>query len=39
MSELASVGDLCPYPECEEYGNRDGGNIIRYGKTKDGRQR
>ena len=39
MSELASVGDFCPYSECEEYGNRDGGNIIRYGKTKDGRQR
>jgi transposase-like protein len=39
MSELASVGDFCPYPECDEYGNTDGGNIIRYGKAKDGRQR
>lgn len=39
MSELASVGDFCPNPECEHYGDIGATTIIRYGKTKDGRQR
>lgn len=39
MSELASVGDFCPNPECEEYGKVEAKTIIRYGKTRDGRQR
>lgn len=39
MSELASVGDFCPNPECEYYGDVEARRIIRYGKTKDGRQR
>ncbi len=39
MDELASVGDFCPNPACEHYGVTQAENIIRYGKTKDGRQR
>lgn len=39
MSELASVGDFCSNPECEHYGDVEAKIIIRYGKTKDGRQR
>lgn len=39
MSEFAQVGDFCPKPECTDYGERRGGNIIRFGKTKAGRQR
>jgi transposase-like protein len=39
MSELASVGDFCPNPACEHYGDTQAKNIIRYGKTKDGHQR
>jgi transposase-like protein len=39
MDELASVGDFCPNPACEQYGETQAENIIRYGKTKDGRQR
>ena len=39
MSALASVGDFCPNPECEHYGDVEAKIIIRYGKTRDGRQR
>jgi transposase-like protein len=39
MSELASVSDFYPNPECEHYGDVEAKIIIRYGKTKDGRQR
>jgi len=39
MGELASVGDFCPNPVCKAYGETQAENIIRYGKTKDGRQR
>lgn len=39
MSQLASVGDFCPNPECEYYGDVEAKMIIRYGKTRDGRQR
>lgn len=39
MSELASVGDFCPNPACEHYGEVEAKRIIRYGKTKEGRQR
>ena len=39
MDELASVGDFCPNPACEQYGEIQAENIIRYGKTKAGRQR
>ncbi len=39
MVELAAVGDFCPNPACEHYGDIEAETIIRYGKTKDGRQR
>jgi len=39
MSELAAVGDFCPNPECEDYGKIEAKTIIRYGKTREGRQR
>jgi len=39
MTELASVGDFCPNPECDNYGDVEANVIIRYGKTRDGRQR
>ena len=39
MTQLASVGDFCPNPECEDYGDIEAKVIIRYGKTRDGRQR
>lgn len=39
MGKLASVGDFCPNAACEQYGATQAENIIRYGKTKDGRQR
>jgi transposase-like protein len=39
MSELASVGDFCPNPECPVYGGTESKAIIRHGKTRQGRQR
>ncbi len=39
MRELGCVGDFCPNPECDSYGDVEAKSIIRYGKTKDGRQR
>jgi transposase-like protein len=39
MNELVSVGDFCPNPDCEDYGKIEDNHIIRYGKTKNGRQR
>ena len=39
MSELVSVGSFCPNKDCPNYGETDTKNIIRYGKTKDNRQR
>jgi transposase-like protein len=42
MSELARPGDFCPNPECDDYGKLQSEgqtNIIRFGKTKAGRQR
>lgn len=39
MRELASVGDFCPNPECEQYGKIGAKTVIHYGKTKDGCQR
>jgi transposase-like protein len=39
MSEFAQVGDFCPNPGCCDYGERQRGNIIKFGKTKSGRQR
>ena len=39
MTQLASVGEFCPNPECDNYGDVKTNVIIRYGKTRDGRQR
>jgi transposase-like protein len=42
MTEFAQVGDFCPDESCSDYGKRQGGgqqNIVKYGKTKAGRQR
>ena len=42
MSKLARVGDYCPNKVCSDYGKRQGErqqNIIRFGKTRAGRQR
>jgi transposase-like protein len=39
MTELISVGDVCPNPDCSVYGERDANTIIHHGKTGQGRQR
>jgi transposase-like protein len=39
MSEFAQVGDFCPKRGCSDYGELQKGNIIKFGKTKAGRQR
>jgi transposase-like protein len=42
MTKFAQVGDFCPSKTCPDYGKRQSvqqHNIIKYGKTKIGRQR
>ena len=39
MENLASVGDFCPNEGCPNYGQVEVQGIIRYGKTRAGRQR
>ncbi len=39
MTEFAQVGDFCPNPECTDYGECRITDIIKFGKTKAGRQR
>ena len=42
MTKFAQVGDFCPDETCPDYGKRQSDeqhNIVRYGKTKAGRQR
>jgi len=42
MSQFAQVGDFCPNETCSDYGklqSEQQHNIIRFGKTKAGRQR
>ena len=42
MTKFAQVGDFCPSETCPDYGKRQSDqqhNIIKYGKTKIGRQR
>ena len=42
MTKFAQVGDFCPDETCADYGKRQSDqqhNIVRYGKTKAGRQR
>ncbi len=42
MSKFAQVGDFCPDETCPDYGKQQGErqqNIIKFGRTKAGRQR
>jgi transposase-like protein len=42
VPKQARVGDFCPNPDCDDYGklqSEDQTNIIKFGKTKAGRQR
>lgn len=39
MSNLAHVGDFCPYQDCPDFGKTDAANLIRFGKTRQGKQR
>jgi transposase-like protein len=39
MSELVCVSSFCPNPACPDYGKVEAGNLIRYGKSNEGRQR
>ena len=39
MSEFVQVGDFCPKRGCSDYGEVRKRNIIKFGKTKAGRQR
>jgi transposase-like protein len=39
MSELVSVGSFCPNETCADGGKVNAGNVIRYGKSGEGRQR
>jgi len=39
MSELVRVGSFCPNEQCKDHGKVAAGNIIRYGKSSEGRQR
>ena len=38
MSEWVSVGSFCPNTNCPNYGKVRVGNLIRYGKSNEGRQ-
>jgi transposase-like protein len=39
VSQLVSPGSFCPNQDCVDYGKTENGNIIRYGKSPEGRQR
>jgi len=39
MSQLGTVGTFCPYADCPDYGQVGQGNVIHYGKSKQGQQR
>jgi hypothetical protein len=42
MPEFAQVGDYCPNEVCADYGKRQNerqNNVVKFGKTKAGRQR
>ena len=42
MSKQARAGDFCPNPDCDDYAklqSEDQTNIIKFGRTKAGRQR
>ena len=37
--KLAQAGTFCPNKDCEQYGKMSVGNIVKYGKSRQGRQR
>jgi transposase-like protein len=39
MDQLVKPGSFCPNEECPEYGKTGQGNLIRYGRSGEGRQR
>ena len=39
MGQLVAVGQFCPNESCNDYGKVDVGNIIHYGKSRQGQQR
>lgn len=39
MGQLAFVGDFCPNPDCEVYGDTAANAVIKNGKSRQGRQR
>ena len=39
MSTLAQVGDFCPQTDCTDYGKTDPNSIIKFGKTRQNKQR
>jgi len=39
MSNFAHVGEFCRYLACSDCGKTDQGNLIRFGKTRQGKQR
>ncbi len=39
MSQFVDVGQFCPYEECDDYQQVGQGNIIQYGKSRQGQQR
>ena len=39
MTRIVKVGSYCPHEDCEQYGTVDKGNVTKYGKSKQGRQR
>lgn len=39
MSNVAHVGDFCPYRDCPDFGKTDHGNLIKFGKTRQDKQR
>lgn len=39
MSKLVAVSSFCPNLNCPDYGKLEAGNLIRYGKSNEGRQR
>ena len=39
MTKIGKVGSYCPHEECELYGKVDKGNVTKYGKSRQGKQR
>jgi transposase-like protein len=39
QGQLAQAGTFCPNKDCSQYGKVEAGNILKYGKSPQGRQR